>query len=67
MQAENPLPPHIPVLKSGGLGSRIRNWFLTGLVIAGPLATTAYLVLWFVDTVDRWVRPLLPERFWPDT
>ena len=62
MLNQTPLP-----MPAKGIGSRIRNWFLTGLVIAGPLATTAYLVLWFVDTVDRWVRPLLPERFWPDT
>ena len=43
------------------LGGRIRNWFLTGLIIVGPLALTIYIVWWFADTVDRWVRPLLPE------
>ena len=63
----NPLPNPAIAPKPPGIGSRIRNWFLTGLVIAGPLATTAYLVYWFVNTVDQWVRPLLPERFWPDT
>lgn len=67
MQIENPLPHPVLAPKSPGLGSRIRNWFLTGLVIAGPLALTAYLVFWFVDTVDRTLRPLLPEQFWPDT
>jgi uncharacterized membrane protein len=49
-----------------GLGGRIRNWFLTGVIIAGPLATTAYIVWWFVDTIDNWVKRLIPERFWPD-
>ena len=62
MTFHNPPPAKVP-----SLGARIRNWFLTGLVIAGPLAVTAYLVWWFVDTVDHWVRPLMPERFWPDT
>ncbi len=63
-----------PPLKSGsvaprprlGPGARIRNWFLTGVVIAGPLMLTAYLVWWFVDSVDSTVRKLVPVRFWPD-
>ena len=50
-----------------GLGARIRNWFLTGIVVAGPLMLTAYLVWWFVDSVDNAVRKLVPVRFWPDT
>ena len=49
-----------------GPGARIRNWFLTGVVIAGPLMLTAYLVWWFVDSVDSTVRKLVPVRFWPD-
>lgn len=49
-----------------GLGARIRAYFLTGLVIAGPLAVTAWLVFWFVDTVDHWVKPLIPGHLWPD-
>jgi uncharacterized membrane protein len=53
-------------LKGPGLGGRIRNWFLAGVIVAGPLATTAYIVWWFVDTVDNWVKRLVPERFWPD-
>jgi uncharacterized membrane protein len=47
--------------------ARLRTWFLTGLVIAGPLAVTAWLVWWFVDTVDHWVKPLVPPWVWPDT
>ncbi len=49
-----------------GLGARIRAYFLTGLVIAGPLAVTASLVWWFVDTVDHWIKPLIPAAYWPD-
>lgn len=52
--------------KPRGFGARIRAYFFTGLVVAGPLAVTAWLVWWFVDTVDHWVKPLIPERFWPD-
>jgi uncharacterized membrane protein len=53
-------------LKGPGLGGRVRNWFLTGVIVAGPLATTAYIVWWFVDTIDNWVKRLVPVRFWPD-
>jgi uncharacterized membrane protein len=58
-------PPVEP--KSSGLGAGIRTWFLTGIVIAGPLAVTGWLVWWFVNTVDQWVRPLIPTWLWPDT
>jgi uncharacterized membrane protein len=58
-------PPPEP--KSSHFGSGIRTWFLTGVVIAGPLAVTAWLVWWFTNTVDEWVRPLVPPQLWPDT
>ena len=59
------LPPAIHHARRG-FGARIRAYFLTGLVIAGPLAVTAWLVFWFVDTVDHWVKPLIPQHLWPD-
>ena len=62
----SPKAPGGPRL-SVSLGARIRNWFLTGVVIAGPLLLTAYFVWWFVDSVDNAVRKMVPERFWPDT
>ena len=49
-----------PVPKTPGFGARIRTYFLTGVVIAGPLAVTLWLVWWFTDTVDQWVKPLVP-------
>jgi uncharacterized membrane protein len=58
-------PPHAPP-KQAGLFARLRNWFLAGLVIAGPLAVTIWLVWWFVNTVDQWVKPLVPPSLWPD-
>jgi uncharacterized membrane protein len=63
-----PSPGHSPAAayKGSGLGGRIRNWFITGVIIAGPLATTAYIVWWFVDTIDTWAKRLMPVRFWPD-
>jgi uncharacterized membrane protein len=47
-------------------GARVRAWFFTGLIITGPLAVTIWLVWWFVDTVDNWVKPLMPPFLSPD-
>jgi uncharacterized membrane protein len=57
---ETDLPPH-------GMGARLRNYFLTGLVVAGPLAITAWLISAFVTWVDDAVRPLIPEMYRPET
>ncbi|WP_020175295.1 DUF502 domain-containing protein [Methyloferula stellata] len=65
--AEMPRAAALPPLKGVSFGARLRNWFLTGVVVAGPLAVTAYIVWWFVDTVDTWVKKLVPVSFWPDT
>jgi uncharacterized membrane protein len=47
-------------------GARLRSWFFAGLVLFGPLAVTLYVAWWFVNSVDNWVRPLVPASFWPD-
>ena len=66
--APSPQPPVDPPAppRGPGIGGRIGNWFLTGIVVAGPLAITLYLVWWFVDTVDNWVKRIVPVKFWPD-
>jgi uncharacterized membrane protein len=51
---------------AGGRG-RIRNYFLTGLVVAGPVAITLYLIWSFVTWVDGLVRPFIPPAFRPET
>ena len=50
-----------------GIMGRVRNWFLTGLVVAGPLAVTAWLIWSFVNWVDDAVRPLIPPAYRPET
>lgn len=60
-----PLPPPPP--PKHGFGHGIKTWFVTGLIIAGPLAVTAWIVLWFINTVDNWIKPLVPPWLWPDT
>lgn len=46
---------------------RLRNYFLTGLVVAGPLAVTAWLIWSFITWVDDFVRPLIPAMYRPET
>jgi uncharacterized membrane protein len=48
-------------------GSRLRNYFLTGLVVAGPVAITIYLTWSFVSWVDGLVRPFIPVSYRPET
>lgn len=59
--------PPAPPPKAPSLGAGLRAWFLTGVIIAGPLAVTGWLVWWFINTVDQWVKPLVPPTLWPDT
>jgi uncharacterized membrane protein len=47
--------------------SRIRTYFLTGLVVAGPVAVTLWLIWWFVTWVDGLVRPFIPKMYRPET
>jgi uncharacterized membrane protein len=54
-------------LLSPSFGTRLRRYFLTGLVIAAPLAITASVTWWFVNFVDGLVKPLFPTAYWPDT
>ncbi|GGC55531.1 DUF502 domain-containing protein [Chelatococcus reniformis] len=65
------LPPPDAVATHGQRGisarARIRNYFLTGLIVAGPLALTIYITWWIVGLVDAWVKPLVPAAYWPDT
>lgn len=46
--------------------ARLRNYFLTGLVICAPLVITLYLTWSFVIWVDGWVKPYLPKAYTPD-
>lgn len=50
-----------------GLIARFRNYFLTGLIVAGPVAITFYLTSWFVNWVDNLVRPFVPIAYRPET
>ena len=61
-----PLLPPEAHARRPGFGAGIRTWFLTGLIVAGPLALTAWIVWWFISLIDGWVKPLVPAGMWPD-
>lgn len=50
-----------------GVAARLRNYFLTGLVVAGPLAVTVWLIWSIVTWVDGFMRPLIPEMYRPES
>jgi uncharacterized membrane protein len=49
------------------LGSRLRNSFLTGLVIVGPVTITLYIAWYLINAVDTWVKPYIPRDYNPDS
>src|SRR5215470_11694577 len=49
------------------VAGRMRNYFLTGLVVAGPLAITVWLIWSIVTWVDDFVRPLIPPTYRPES
>lgn len=49
------------------LGTKLRNYFLTGLIIVGPVGITLYVVWWFINLIDAWVKPFVPTIYNPDT
>lgn len=48
-------------------GSRIRYYFLAGLVATAPLAITAWMTWSFITWVDDLVRPFIPLAYRPET
>ncbi len=49
------------------IGAKLRNYFLTGLIIVGPVGITIYILWWFVNLIDAWVKPLIPHQYLPET
>lgn len=57
--AEPPNPP--------SLISRLRNYFLTGIIVTAPIAITIFLVWQFITFLDSYVGRLVPARYNPET
>ena len=50
-----------------GIGARLRNYFLTGLVVVGPVTITIYIAWYFINVVDAWVKPYIPKLYNPES
>jgi len=59
--------PTLVTAPQTSIASRIRNYFLTGLVVAGPLAVTVWLIWSFINWVDSFVTPFIPPAYRPET
>ena len=51
----------------GSLGSRLRTYFLAGILVTAPITITLYAAWIFVDFVDGKVTPLIPAPYNPST
>lgn len=56
--AEPPDPP--------SLLSRLRNYFLTGIIVTAPIAITIFLVWQFITFLDSYVGRFVPSRYNPE-
>jgi uncharacterized membrane protein len=46
---------------------RLRNYFITGIIVTAPIVLTIYLVTLVVSLIDQKVLPLLGARYNPET
>ena len=58
---DQPLRP-----QRAGLFGRLRNNFLTGLIVIAPIGLTFWLIWSVIGWIDGWVLPLVPLRYRPD-
>ncbi|MBM2577254.1 DUF502 domain-containing protein [Jannaschia sp. Os4] len=55
-----------PRPQRAGILTRLRNNFLTGLVVIAPIGLTFWLVWSVIGWIDGFVLPFVPRRFNPD-
>lgn len=50
-----------------GLAARLRTYFLAGILVTAPISITFYIAWIFISFVDDRIKPLIPERYNPET
>jgi uncharacterized membrane protein len=65
--SEPPPQPARAARLQHGVVSRLRNYFLTGLILVAPAYITIALTWWFINWVDDLVRPFIPIAYRPET
>jgi len=63
MQLGDDKPARAP---RSGLLTRLRNNFLTGLIVIAPIGLTFWLIWSVIGWIDGFVLPFVPRRFNPD-
>ncbi len=63
---ETELPPIIAPAPRVSLLTRLRNYFLAGIIVAAPIGLTIYLVFITIEAIDRNVRSLVPQGYQPE-
>ncbi|MDQ0447092.1 putative membrane protein [Methylobacterium aerolatum] len=71
MSSLPPIPPLVPEPAAApkrrvSARGRLRTYFLTGIIVAGPLAITVYITWWIIALIDSFVKPLIPASYLPD-
>lgn len=46
---------------------RLRNYFITGIIVVAPISLTIYLISLIINLIDDKILPLFPERYNPET
>jgi len=72
MADPTPTPPPSPAEQPPaprrlGLGTRLRGYFLAGVLVTAPIGITCYLAWLFLVFVDDKVKPLLPAKYNPES
>ena len=49
------------------LFSRLRNYFLAGILVTAPISITIFLTLKFLSFLDNKITPIIPEAYNPNT
>ncbi len=57
---KTPAPPRTSLL------TRLRNSFLTGLIVIAPIGLTFWLIWSIIGWIDGWVLPFVPAAYRPD-
>lgn len=57
----------VPTPAKNGLVSRLRAYFMAGVLITAPISITVYLGWLFISYVDSKVTPLIPIKYNPET
>ena len=63
---ETELPHIIAPAPKVSLLTRLRNYFLAGIIVAAPIGLTIYLVFITIEAIDRNVRSLVPPGYEPE-